>query len=148
MRRTFLLLTPLLLAGCIKDSATYYLDANTNEHVITVRAEQEYFWDKRVTTTLVAAHMPECLRRYPLSKMNASAFKVELFSNGDNVYTVRAGSQIVQVDTQTCAQLAEPAADALGTLVGTYTLDEDKVQFEKAPGAPEPAPATEPEATQ
>ncbi|ATQ73138.1 hypothetical protein CR152_00405 [Massilia violaceinigra] len=139
MRRFWILLTPLLLAGCIKGSASYYIDDASNDHVITVRAEQEYFWKKDITLTLVASHMPECQRVFPMTSMPVDEVSVELFSNGDDIYTVRSGTEVMQVDTLGCALLAEPAPKALGQPVGTFFLDEKTMTFEKATAPPAPA---------
>ena len=141
MRRTLILLTPLLLAGCIKDSATYYAAEDSKEHAITVRAEQEYFWNEALTISLVAANMPDCQRRCPLdSAASAEELAVELFTNGDGVYTVRSGAQVVQIDTKSCTRLADPAPNALGDPVGVYRFDEERLSFTKV-AAPAPAPA-------
>jgi hypothetical protein len=137
MRRFSIVLTPLLLAGCIKGSATYYIEERSNDHVITVRAEQEYFWKKEMTLTLVVSHMPECQRAFPLESVQLDDVSVELFSNGDEVYSVRSGGELMQVDALTCAQLAEPKPNALGQAVGLFFIDNKKVNFEKveAPAA-------------
>lgn len=145
MRRFSIVLTPLLLAGCVKGSATYYINESSNDHVITVRAEQEYFWKKEMTLTLVASHMPECQRAFPMESVALDEVSVELFSNGDDVYSVRSGGELMQIDTLTCVQLDEPKPTALGQPVGTFFIDEKTVSFEKAAapaaGAPAPAPA-------
>lgn len=145
MRRFSIVLTPLLLAGCVKGSATYYINESSNEHVITVRAEQEYFWKKEMTLTLVASHMPECQRAFPMESVALDEVSVELFSNGDDVYSVRSGGELMQIDTLTCVQLDAPKPTALGQPVGTFFIDEKTVSFEKAAapaaGAPAPAPA-------
>ena len=145
MRKTLLLLIPLLLAGCIKQSGSYYI-SDERDHAITVRAEQEYFWDDSVTLTVVTSHFPECQRLMPLGKVPKGDVGVELFSNGDGVYTLRSGTQVLQIDTQACTQLPEPAQDALGEGVGVFSLGKDKLEFNlAAPAAPAqaaPAPAT------
>jgi hypothetical protein len=146
MRRFSIVLTPLLLAGCIKGSATYYIDENSNDHVISVRAEQEYFWKKDMTLTLVTSHMPECQRAFPMDSVTLDEVSVELFSNGDDVYSVRSGGELIQIDTLTCTQLDEPKPTALGQPVGIFFIDEKTVVFEKAaapaPAAPTPAAPT------
>lgn len=136
MRRTWILLPPLLLAGCIKDSTSYYIDSG-NEHTLTVRAEQEYFWKDEATLTLVAARRPDCQRQIPLATVPLGEMDVELFSAGDNVYNLRVGNQMWQVETQNCTQLAEPAPDALGEPVGVFKLDAKELVFEQAAPAPE-----------
>lgn len=141
MRRFAIVLTPLLLAGCIKGSATYYITESSNEHVITVRAEQEYFWNKEMTLTLVTSHMPECQRAFPMESMPLDEVSVELFSNGDDVYSVRSSGELIQIDTLTCTQLPEPKPTALGQPVGTFFIDEKTVTFEKAAATAPAAPA-------
>ena len=142
MRRILIVLTPLLLAGCIKDSASYYVDSG-NDHALTVRAEQEYFWSDAITLTLVAARMPDCQRVFTLARVPAREVSVELFASGENIFTVRSGAEIVQVETQGCSQLAVPAEGVSGEAIGTFRLDDKKMTFERA-AAPAPAPVPAP----
>ncbi len=130
MRRILLLLTPLLLAGCIKDSASYYVEGS-NDHALTLRAEQEYFWSDAITLTLVASRMPDCQRVFPLSKVAAGEVTVELFASGENVFTVRSGEEIVQIETQGCTQLTLPAEGVSGDAIGTFRLNKKEMAFEK-----------------
>ena len=134
--RKLLLLTPLLLAGCVDDSASYYIDGN--QHALTVRAMQEYFWKKDVTLDLLASRMPDCQRRIPLGALPMSDVEIELFQSGDNVYTLRAGEQAWRVETQGCSELEAPE-QVTGQPLGLFHLDENKkLVFEKA--EPETAP--------
>jgi hypothetical protein len=130
MRIPLILLTPLLLAGCIKDSASYYIDGNGQ--TLTVRAEQEYFWHKNVTLRLIAARLPECQRLLVLGKARAADLELELFASGDDVYTLRAGDQVWQVETRGCTQLEAPA-QASGQPLGAFRFDavSKKMVFEK-----------------
>jgi hypothetical protein len=132
MRKRLILLTPLLLAGCVNESASYYIDGN--EHALSVRAEQERFWSKQVTLRLVAARLPECQRQLVLGKVPLADLDVELFAAGENVYTLRAGDQVWQVETQGCTRLPAPAQAALGQPLGAFRLDQSgkKLVFEKA----------------
>jgi hypothetical protein len=139
MRTTLLVLTPLLLAGCIKQSASYYV-SEERDHAITVRAEQEYFWDESITLSLVSSHFPECQRAMPMEKVPKADVAVELFSSGDGVFTVRSGTRVFQVDSVSCTQLPEPAATAYGEPVGVFMLGEQKMEFAPAAkGAAAPA---------
>jgi len=134
--RKLLLLTPLLLAGCVDDSATYYIDGN--QHALTVRVLQEYFWKKDVTIDLLASRMPDCQRRIPLGALPMSDVEIELFQSGENVYTLRAGEQAWRVETQGCSELEAPE-QVTGQPLGLFHLDENKkLVFEKA--EPESAP--------
>jgi hypothetical protein len=131
MRNTFLLLTPLLLTACVKESASYYIDGN--QHAISVRAQQDYFWSKEVELRVVAARMPDCQRQLVLGKLPIAELEVELFASAENTYTLRAGDQLLQVETAGCTQLEAPAPAALGQPLGAFHLDENKkLVFEKA----------------
>lgn len=139
MRKALLLLAPLLLAGCVKQSASYYV-SEVRDHAITVRAEQEYFWDKNITLTLVVSRFPDCQRAMPMAKVPLDDVVVELFAKSDEVFTIRSGDQVMQVETQDCTLLPEPPQDAMGAAVGVFRIGEkDKMDFEKS-AAPAPAP--------
>lgn len=137
MRRTLLLLTTLLLAGCVDDSASYYIDGS--DHALTVRAEQQYFWNDAVTLKLVASRWPECQRQFPLTTVPASQLAVGLYASGENTWTVRVGQHAWQIETRTCTQLGQPALSALGEPVGKFWIKDEKMVFEPA-SAPAPKP--------
>jgi hypothetical protein len=134
MRGLPLLLTALLLAGCVKQSSSYYI--NDRDHALTLRAEQQYLWNDRVTLTLTAARMPDCQRQFVLGELPIDAIAVELYSAGENVYNLRAGSRTWQVETGGCTQASAPDAAALGQPLGSFVLDESgKMVFRPAGAA-------------
>lgn len=131
MRIALLLLSPLLLTGCIKESASYYIDGN--QHAISVRAQQDYFWSKTVEVRVVASRMPDCQRQLVLGTFPIENLQVGLMAGEDNTYTLRAGDQVLQLETGSCTQLQAPAADAPGQPLGAFRLDGNKkLVFEKA----------------
>lgn len=131
MRSTWILLAPLVLAGCIKDSASYYIDGN--EHTLSVRVAQDYFWKKTVGVTVVAARWPDCQRQFNFGELPESALELELFAAGDNVFSLRAGERMWQIETQNCTLLPTPASEALGQPVGVFRMNEGgKFVLEKA----------------
>lgn len=140
MRKTPLILLPLLLAGCVKQSASYYIN-DSKEHSLTVRVEQRYFWEDQVELTVVASRWPDCVRVFQLITMPVDEVVLELFDAGDNTYTFRSGTQLWQVETQTCTQKAAPAPEAMGEPVGVFRVGEgEKMDLELAkPAAPPPA---------
>lgn len=139
MRRIALLLLPLLLTACVEDAATYYVDAGNNQHTLTIQRSQSYFWNDEVTVRVLASRLPDCQRRFDLDAMPADEVEIELLSNGDNLWTLRAGKQLWRVDTQTCGMQPDPKDDP-GQLVGTFKPEGDKLVFEPAT-APTSGPA-------
>jgi hypothetical protein len=124
------LLAPLLLAGCVDDSATYYIDGN--QHALSVRAMQEHFWNKDITLDLIATRLPDCQRRIALGKLPLPDVEIELFASGENVYTLRAGEQAWRVETESCSEMEAPE-QVTGEPLGVFHLDENKkLVFEKA----------------
>ena len=136
MRLPLILLAPLLLTGCFIETATYSIDPNT-DHAITVRVEKDNFWTKEGTLRVIMSRLPECQRQLELGSVWLSGLQVELFGNGNNVYTLRADDQAWQIDTTDCTGQEAPDADAItGLPLGIFELgDNDKLTFEK-PEAP------------
>jgi hypothetical protein len=133
------LLAPLLLAGCVNDTASYQIE--DKEHSLTVRVVQDYFWSKNAALRLIATRMPDCQRQIDLGTVSLSGLELELFASGPNQYILRSGEDVWQVETQGCTELEAPEANAVtGQALGTFHLDEhDKLVFE----APEAAPAAQ-----
>lgn len=134
MRRALIALISLVLAGCVRDSATHYISGN--EHTITVRAEQEYFWDERLRLTLAIARLPECQRVFPLAQA-ADGVDLSLYATAENTYTLKSDDGTWTFETQGCTML-QPSATP-GQLIGTYSIDGNDVVFTPAPPAATPA---------
>jgi hypothetical protein len=136
MRKPFILLTPLLapllLAGCVNDTASYRIEAN--DHALTLRVVQDYFWSKQAKLRLTATRLPDCQRLMDLGEVTLSGLEIELFASGPNLYTLRSGEDVWQVDTGGCTELEAPDANAVtGQALGVFHLDEhDKLVFEAA----------------
>ncbi|UGQ46618.1 hypothetical protein [Massilia endophytica] len=146
MRALLIFLSPLLLAGCYNDSATFYADS-TQEHTLTVRRQQDYFWSEQGRYTLMATRLPDCQRQIPLGEMPLEESKFELFAAGDNHWSLRSGSRVWQVETNGCSLTGE-GGEAAGQPVGVFHAERDHMQFE-ASAAPAPAiPAAEPQAAE
>ena len=58
-----LLLLPLL-AACSDQRASFPIQ--TSDHALTLVREQQFFWDKKAVYTIVAARMPDCMRRHKI----------------------------------------------------------------------------------
>ena len=143
MRKILLVTLPLLLTACARDSATYYVD-DSNNHTLSLRRDQEYFWNDNVRLTLVAARLPECQRQIPMGDMLRDEVDMEVFAAGENRWSLRAGEQVWQVETQGCSLVSE-TGPATGEKVGEFKVDGDKLVFEPAVAAPTaPAPPAAP----
>ena len=149
MRKILTLAPMLLLAGCTNDSATFYVDS-TREHTLTVRRQQAYFWKEDAQYTLMVARLPDCQRAIPLGEMPLEDLDFELFASGDNVWSLRAGKYVWQVETQGCGLVAEGGDTvASGIKVGTFAVGGKKVKMSfdaVEPAAPTAAPAQPAEA--
>jgi hypothetical protein len=138
MRLPLIFLAPLLLSGCFIETSTYVIDLNT-DHAITLKVEKDNFWTKEGTLRVVMSRLPDCQRQYELGSVWLADLQVELFGNGNNVYTLRADDQAWQIDTTTCSELKAPDPDAVtGLPLGSFTLNSDnKLNFEKPEAASE-----------
>lgn len=125
MRLPIILLAPLLLAGCISETASYAID--DRQHALVVRIDQDYFWSKRASLRLIVSRMPDCQRQLELGDVRLPGLEIELFDNGNGSYTLRADDEAWQVETRGCTQLEAPAADAVsGQALGVFHLDAGK----------------------
>lgn len=131
--RSLSLLFPLLLAGCVNESASYAIDGS--DHALTVIVTKDYFWSKQANLRLVAARLPDCQRQFDLGKTPMADLNVELFSTGEESFLLRAGDEMWQVDTQTCTRLPEPSDNVQAQPIGVFHFDGAKhLVFERAEG--------------
>jgi len=147
MRKILIALLPLLLAGCVDDTASYR--TNGGNLSITVHRAQEHLWSNDVTVEVVVARQPDCQRRVELGVIPADEVEFELLSPGDDQWYLRAGQQLWQFETLNCTQYEE-AKGQPGQLLGTYKVEAGKLLFEaaKQAAAAAPAPAQAAEAQQ
>lgn len=139
MRNLLLLLTPLLLAGCINESASYTLDGR--DHGLTLIVTQDYFWSKGADVRVIASRLPDCQRQFNLGKTPLADLNVELFSTGEERFLLRAGEDMWQVETQGCSQTGAPTGDVKAQPLGVFHFDADKkLVFEPAEEAVKPGP--------
>lgn len=124
------LLACLALAGCTSATATYRIDGN--DQTLSVRANQDYFWSDVMSASMITARMPECQRKIDLGKIAKGDFDIEVFDSGENVYTLRAGEQMWQVNIETCTNLGEPKAGVSGLPVGNFKFEKKELVFLKA----------------
>lgn len=146
MRKIFTILICLLLTACVDDTASYYVDGRDGNHALTVHRAQQHFWNDEVSVELVLSRLPDCQRRLVLTTLPADDVNVELYSNGDNVWTLRQDKELWQVETQTCSKYPDVKNNAgnLGELIGVFRVDGNKLVFAAAVASTDAAPAAQP----
>jgi hypothetical protein len=127
LRCLLIILTTVILAGCVRDGKTHYVDGR--DHALTVRAEQEYFWKDDITLSFVASRLPDCSRVFPLTSVPKAEIVLSLHSAGNNVWNLRMGDRTWQFETQGCTQLPGVPLNALGDTIGNFTLLDQKLVY-------------------
>lgn len=133
MRKMLIPMMALLLAGCSRDSASYFVDGR--EHALTVTREQEYFWSDHMTVSLIVARLPDCQRRHVLAPVAQSG--IDVFAGSDDIWTLRSGTKTWRVDANTCELTNETPADQRGgqrggERAGSFVVRPDGLHFEEA----------------
>lgn len=138
-----LLLLPLL-AACSDERASFHIDGS--EHNLTLIRQQQFFWEKKADYILVAARMPDCMRRHALGTASLDA-RVEVYSPGNDAWIIKQGKRMFVTETRTCegfAKLDAEPAGGLGPLAGTFQNRNGKLAFVPVPAPPVTAPAAAP----
>lgn len=133
MRKMLIPMMALLLAGCSRDSASYFVDGRG--HALTVTREQEYFWSDHMTVSLIVARLPDCQRRHVLAPIAPNG--IDVFASSDDIWTLRSGSATWRVDVNTCELTNETPADQRGDepggeRAGSFVVRSDGLHFEEA----------------
>ena len=144
-RRVFKVLPWLLLpvlAGCSDLRSTFEIKGSA--HALTLIRETSLPWDKTAKYSIVAARMPDCMRKHPIGNAPLNA-KVEIFSPGNDAWIIRMNGRMYVTETRSCegfSPLDKEPEDGLGALAGAFEMRNDALVFTAAPKveAP-PAPA-------
>ncbi|WP_301100737.1 hypothetical protein [Propionivibrio sp.] len=135
----FLLLLPVLTA-CSDLRATYQIKGSA--HSLSLIRVTSYPWQKTAKYSIVAARMPDCMRRHPMSEAGLNA-RVEVYSPGNNAWILKQDGRMFVVETRTCegfANLDKVPEDGLGPLLGAFEMRQDALVFTAAPRVEPPAP--------
>ena len=142
-----LLLLPFL-AACADQRATYEIKGSA--HALTLIRVTGFPWEKTAKYSIVAARMPDCMRRHPMSETGLGA-KVEVYSPGNDAWILKQNASMYVVETRSCegfAKLDKVPDSGMGALVGTFEMKKDVLVFVAAPKPPPSveAPVADPEA--
>ena len=134
------LVVALLLAACSDQRASYEIKGSANSlSLIRVTGMP---WEKTAKYSIVAARLPDCMRRHAMGKAPLNA-KVEIYSPGNDAWIVKLGRQMYVTETRSCegfAKLDKAPDEGLGPLMGTFEMRAETLVFTAAP-QPVPAPA-------
>ena len=128
------------LAACSDQRATYEIKGSA--HALSLIRVTGMPWEDKAKYTVVAARMPDCMRRHALPDAGLKA-RVEVFSPGNDAWILRQNGRMFVVETRTCegfAKLDQAPEEGLGEPVGVFEMRNDALVFIPAPKAALPAP--------
>ena len=120
---TLIAATALPLSGCVNDSASYLI-GDDRKHAVTLIRAQPWFWDDKVTLSLVAARQPECYGGLDVEGVPRTA-KMGLYLAPDEyperIFILEIEGTQYALSTQSCRvqKFNEPVA-AKGELLGSF----------------------------
>ncbi len=124
---------PLLLA-CSDQRAAFEIAAN--QHSLTLIRVQN-FWERTARYSIVAARMPDCMRRHELGAAGADS-RVDVYAPGNDAWILKQGKRMFVVETRTCEGFARLEAEpegGLGALQGTFQVRGGSLGFVAASSA-------------
>jgi hypothetical protein len=134
-----MLLLPLL-AACSDQRVSFEIQGSA--HALTLVRVTGLPWEKTAKYAIVAARMPDCMRRHPMGNASLST-RIEVYSPGNDAWILKQGVRLFVVETRTCegfAKLDKVPDEGLGTLMGTFEVRSGTLQFTAAPKADPVAP--------
>lgn len=140
-----------LLAACTDLRATFEIKGSA--HALSLIRVTGMFWEKTAEYSIVAARMPDCMRRHALGKAGLKA-RVEVYSPGNDAWILRRGKQMYVVETRTCegfAKLDKEPDSGLGVPMGVFEMRGSELVFTpavKAESSSAAAPAPSESATE
>lgn len=123
-----LFLLPLLLA-CSDQRAVF--EIGSSQHSLTLIRVHSFFWEKTADYAIVAARMPDCMRRHDMGPGGADS-RIEVYAPGNDAWILKQGKRMVVVETRTCegfAKLEEAPEGGLGPLQGTFQVQSGSLAF-------------------
>lgn len=153
VRTGLLLPLPLLLAGCLNDTASLRLGGN--DHALTLQVRQPYFWSQAVEVDAVMSRQPDCHRRsridgVTLADINVDVHRPDAGEFAEPILILKQGARFYAISTANCEmQKFKAPPEKSGTRLGTFQREGGKLKFVAAPVAPAPTlppPASPPPA--
>ncbi len=132
-----LIALPLLLAGCVNDTASYRIDDN-QEHTIMLHRVQEWLWQDTLKLTITANRMPECRGGIDVRGVRLRA-RPELYEAppqyAEPIYILKIDTRHFAISTQSCrVQEFDETPPELGHKLGTFAEKDGRFVFQPASG--------------
>ena len=127
------LLSLAVLAACSDQRAAVELKGGAS--TLTLIRVTGMPWQKTAKYDIVAARMPDCMRRHPMSEAGMNA-RVELYSPGNDAWILKQNGSMYVVETRTCegfAKLDKVPDEGMGALLGTFEMRNENLVFVAAP---------------
>lgn len=125
-----------LLAACSDQRATFEIKGSA--HALSLIRVTSMPWDKTAKYSLVAARMPDCMRRHAMPDAELEV-KTEVFAPGNDAWIVRQGNRLFVAETRTCegfAKLDKEPEGGLGAPAGVFEMRNGVLVFSPAPKEP------------
>lgn len=139
---------PLLLAGCLNDTASLRLGGN--DHALTLQVRQPYFWSQAVEMDVIMSRLPDCHRRsridgVTLADIGVDVHRPEAGEYAEPILILKQGARFYAISTANCEmqKFKSPPAQP-GMRLGTFQREGEKLKFVTAPAAPRAAPPANP----
>lgn len=136
------LMLPLLVA-CSDQRATFEIRGSA--HALSLVRVTTFPWEKTAKYSIVAARMPDCMRRHAMSQAPLNS-PVEVYSPGNDAWILKQEGRMFVIETRTCegfAPLDKVPEDGMGALMGTFEMRKDVLVFTAAPKVAPSPPAVE-----
>ncbi len=135
-----------LLVACSDQRATFEIKGSA--HALSLIRVTELPWGKTAKYSIVAARMPDCMRKHAMPEAPLDA-KVEIFSPGNDAWILRQNGRLYVTETRTCegfSPLDKAPEEGLGSPAGVFEMRNDTLVFTAAPKVAPPPPLPELEA--
>jgi hypothetical protein len=122
----------LPLAGCVNDSASYLIGED-RKHAVTLIRAQPWFWDDRVTVSLVAARQPDCYGGLDVEDVPRSA-RMGLYLAPDEyperIFILAIEGADYAISTRSCRvqKFPQPVGER-GELLGNFMEEGGALRF-------------------
>jgi hypothetical protein len=129
-----------LLVACSDQRATFEIKGSA--HALSLIRVVEMPWEKSAKYFIVAARMPDCMRKHALHKAPLDA-RVEVFSPGNDAWILRQNGRLYVTETRSCegfSPLEKAPEEGLGSPAGVFELRNDTLVFTAAPKVAPPLP--------